>query len=178
LQRLAVAAGAGGLTGSVLLLVTDEALFSRLVPWLILLACALLGGQKRLRTLLRIGERHGGETPVPAQMVATYAVSIYGGYFGAGLGIMLLAVLGVLFTDPLPRLNAVKQALALVINVTAAIFFAGSGKVVWTFTAVMLPASLLGGVVGGKLVGKVPPGLLRAGIVTFGTILAFWYLLR
>jgi uncharacterized membrane protein YfcA len=84
----------------------------------------------------------------------------------------------VLFTDPLPRLNAVKQALALVINVTAAIFFAGSGKVVWTFTAVMLPASLLGGVVGGKLVGKVPPGLLRAGIVTFGTILAFWYLLR
>jgi hypothetical protein len=178
--RLSVAGGLGGLTGSILLVVTGEAAFRQLVPWLILLACALLGGQQWIRRALRIGaaDAAGRHHSSPVTLGATYLVSIYGGYFGAGLGIMLLAVLGLLFADPLPRLNALKQALALVINVVAAVFFAFSGHVLWTVALVMAPASLLGGVVGGKLVGRIKPAALRVVVVTYGTVLALWYLLR
>ena len=180
LRRLSVAAGLGGLTGSVLLIVTGEAAFRSLVPWLILLACALLGGQQVIRRVLRIGSRSDSSARGAAvvTLVATFAVSIYGGYFGAGLGIMLLAVLGLLFGDPLPRLNALKQALALVINVVAAAFFSFSGHVLWTVALVMAPASLLGGVLGGRVAGRIRPTVLRAVVVTYGTVLALWYLLR
>ena len=178
LTRLCVAAGLGGLTGSILLVVTGEAAFKRLVPWLILLACALLGGQQWIRKLLRLGLAEHGDRPPAVTLGATYLVSIYGGYFGAGLGIMLLAVLGLLFGDGLKRLNALKQALALVINVVAAAFFSFSGHVLWTVAAVMAPASLLGGVVGGKLVGHIKPTALRAVVVSYGTVLALWYLVR
>ena len=178
LTRLSVAAGLGGLTGSILLIATGEAAFKRLVPFLILLACALLGGQQWLRKVLKLGAReHGVDSPV-LTLTATYLVSIYGGYFGAGLGIMLLAVLGLLFRDPLPRLNAVKQVLALVVNVVAAVFFSFSGHVLWTVAAVMAPASLLGGVLGGKFVGRIRPAALRAVVVAYGTVLAIWYLGR
>ena len=107
---------------------------------------------------------------------STFLVSIYGGYFGAGLGIALLAVLGLVIDETLPRLNALKQVLALVINVVAACFFAGSGQVIWSLVAVMAPASLLGGVAGGKLVNKIKPAVLRAAVVTYGTVLAVYYL--
>lgn len=178
LRRLAVAGGLGGLTGSILLLVTGEAVFKQLVPYLILLACALLGGQVWIRKVLRIGKReHGVESPVTA-MIVTYAASIYGGYFGAGLGIMLLAVLGLLYSEPLPKLNALKQALSFVVNVVAALFFVFTGKVLWTLVMVMAPASLLGGSIGGRLVGKIKPVVLRSVVVAYGTVLAIWYLVR
>jgi uncharacterized membrane protein YfcA len=80
--------------------------------------------------------------------------------------------------ESLPRLNALKQVLALVINVVAACFFAGSGHVIWSLVAVMAPASLVGGVAGGKLVTKIKPGVLRATVVTYGTVLAIYYLVR
>ena len=178
LRQVAVAAALGGLTGSALLLATGEAVFKRLVPFLILLACALLGGQGWIRKVLRIGARTDGSHSAPAAIASTYFVSIYGGYFGAGLGIMLLAVLGLLFADPLPKLNALKQAMSLVINVVAALFFVASGKVLWSLAAVMAPASLLGGTLGGRLVGVVKPSVLRVVIVTYGTVLAVWYLVR
>lgn len=177
-RKLSVAGGLGGLTGSILLVVTGEAVFKSLVPWLILLACALLGGQVWIRKVLRIGQReHGVESPV-TPLVVTYAASIYGGYFGAGLGIMLLAVLGLLYTDPLPKLNALKQALSFVINIVAALFFVFTGKVLWTLALVMAPASLLGGSIGGRLVGKIKPVVLRTVVVIYGTALAIWYLVR
>ncbi len=178
IRRLSVAAGLGGLTGSVLLITTGEAVFSKLVPWLILLACALLGGQNRIRSVLRIGAREHHEGSPVTPLVATYLCAIYGGYFGAGLGIMLLAVLGLLFDDPLPKLNGLKQVLALVINLVAAAFFVTSGKVVWSFVLVMAPASLLGGVIGGRLVTRIKPSVLRAVVVTYGTVLAVYYLVR
>jgi uncharacterized membrane protein YfcA len=178
LPALAVAAGLGGLTGSILLLSTGEAVFTKVVPWLILLACGLLGGQNRIRALLKVGQReHGTDSPLGPR-IAIYFAAIYGGYFGAGLSIMILAVLGIAFTDSLVRLNAIKQLLSLVINVVAAIFFATTGKVQWTLAAVMAPASLLGGLAGGKLVGVIKPRVLRAVVVTYGTVLAIYYLVR
>ena len=177
LIRLSIAAALGGLAGSVLLLATGEAAFTKLVPWLILLACALLGGQNYIRKWLGIGARPHG-APSAIAVLATFVVSIYGGYFGAGLGIALLAVLGLVIDETLPRLNALKQVLALVINVVSACFFAGSGHVIWTLVAVMAPASLLGGIAGGKLVNRIKPSLLRGAVVTYGTVLAVYYLVR
>ena len=149
----------------------------RLVPWLILLACALLGGQNYIRRWLRIGTEHHS-APGWISVASIFLVSIYGGYFGAGLGIALLAVLGLVIDETLPRLNALKQVLALVINVVAASFFAGSGEVLWSFAAVMAPASLLGGIAGGKLVNVIKPTVLRAAVVTYGTVLAVYYIVR
>ena len=177
LVRLSIAAALGGLTGSVLLLATGEAAFTKLVPWLILLACALLGGQNYIRRWLGIGTRPHG-APSAIAVLSTFVVSIYGGYFGAGLGIALLAVLGLVIDESLPRLNALKQVLALVINVVAACFFAGSGHVIWSLVAVMAPASLVGGVAGGKLVTRIKPATLRAAVVSYGTILAIYYIFR
>jgi uncharacterized membrane protein YfcA len=178
LKMLSIAAGFGGLTGSIILVTTGEELFKALVPWMILLACALLGGQNRIRAALRIGERHHETSSPVGPLIATYLMAIYGGYFGAGLGIMVLAVLGLLYSDPLPRLNALKSALALVINLVAATFFLFSGDVLWTMVLVMAPASLLGGMAGGRLVNHIKPGVLRAVVVSYGTLLAIYYLVR
>jgi uncharacterized membrane protein YfcA len=194
LRVLCGAAGIGGLTGSVLLVSTDEKLFEQLIPWMILTACALLGGQNYIKRALRIGASpdvaagsaiDGMPTgAVPAERspvvagISIFVVSIYGGYFGAGLGIMMLAVLGLLYSDTLNRLNAHKQALSLVVNVTAALFFVWTGKVYWGLALAMAPASLLGGWCGGRLADVISGPWLRRVVVTYGTVLAFYYLLR
>ncbi|MGH9061425.1 MAG: TSUP family transporter, partial [Acidimicrobiales bacterium] len=104
--------------------------------------------------------------------IAVLLGAVYGGFFGAGLGIMLLAVLGVLCADSLVRLNAVKQAMSLLINVVAAVFFAVSGHVRWELVPTMAVASLIGGTVGGRLVRVINPVLLRRAIVVFGVAVA------
>jgi uncharacterized membrane protein YfcA len=112
---------------------------------------------------------------VPA-LAAVFLAAIYGGFFGAGLGIMLLAILGVFLDDSLIRLNALKSALALVINVLAALFFLFSGKVVWSAALVMAVTSLVGGGVGGRLAVRLRPDVLRVAVVVFGLAVAvtFW----
>jgi hypothetical protein len=181
-RRLLPAAALGGLTGSVLLVVTSDKLFSSLVPWLILVATLLLALQDRLRQWLRIGVPVAGEDGMPAVahdpmwlLVPIYVAAIYGGYFGAGLGIMLLAVLGLVLHEPLSRLNALKQVLSLAINVVAALFFVFSGKVVWGFAVAMAIGSLVGGHFGGRLAGWLDPRTLRAIVVVFGTAVSIYY---
>jgi uncharacterized membrane protein YfcA len=181
LRSLLVVAGVGGLIGSVLLVLSPESFFRGIVPWLILLACGLLAsGEAVKRWLARRraaqGRAHRPVGPVPLHL-AVLGAAVYGGYFGAGLGIMLLAVLGLALDDPLPRVNALKQALSFVINVLAASFFVFSGKVVWTYAAVMAVTSLLGGNVGGRLVDRLRPTVLRAVVVVFGTLVALRMLL-
>jgi uncharacterized membrane protein YfcA len=101
-----------------------------------------------------------------------FAGSIYGGYFGAGLGIVTLATLGLFLEDRLAHLNALKQAIAFVTNVVAALFFLTSGKVEWSLALVMAPASLVGGSVGGRLASRLNPRVLRAVVVLAGIAVA------
>jgi uncharacterized membrane protein YfcA len=176
---LSIAAAAGGLVGSVLLVVSSEKLFNAIVPFLVLLACALLAFQDRIRLLLpmRVGGSVAPDAPPATMLVAAvFASSIYGGYFGAGLGIVNLAVLGLLIDDRLSRLNALKQVISLVTNGVAALFFVFSGKAVWSLVAVMAPASLVGGAVGGRLARRMHPRLMRALVVLIGLAVAigFW----
>jgi uncharacterized membrane protein YfcA len=108
--------------------------------------------------------------------LAVFAAAVYGGFFGAGLGIMLLAILGLFSDDRLVRVNAVKQALAFVINICAAVLFAATGHVRWELVPVMAVAALIGGNIGGRLSRVVNPTILRRVVVLFGIAVAvqFW----
>ena len=104
--------------------------------------------------------------------------SIYGGYFGAGLSVIVLSALGITVNDSLTRLNALKQAIALAVNVAAAVFFVFSGQVVWPLAIVMAVGALIGGTLGGKLAGKIKPSTLRWMVVTIGVIVSIVYFLK
>lgn len=178
LRRLMAAGVVGGFIGALLLVSTPEKLFRELVPYLILLASALLAVQDRVRqwvTARRDGAGGAAEGWVAAPVLAA---AIYGGYFGAGLSVIILAVLGLALDDTLTRLNGLKQAIAFATNVTAALFFLFSGQVVWSAAAVMAVGALLGGVLGGRLAGRIRPKTLRLVVVTIGVIVALIYLLR
>ena len=103
---------------------------------------------------------------------------MYGGYFGAGLGIMLIAVLGLFSAVPFTQLNAVKQPLAAAINLSAAAFLVFSGKIEWTLVAVMAPASLLGGALGGRLSTYLPANRFKWVVITIGVVISVIYLVR
>jgi hypothetical protein len=172
-----IAAGCGGLAGSVLLMVTSESVFRQIVPLLILTACALLAAQDRIRGSLQ-ARRGAGESHHGLEVAAIGLVSTYGGYFGAGLGIMLMAVMGLFSELSFIRLNAVKQLLAFIISISAAGILSFSGEVVWTLVLVMAPGSVIGGHFGGTIVGLLPPTRLRLGVIVFGVVVALVYLLR
>ena len=169
----------GGILGGVLLLNTGERLFRDLVPYLILLACALLAAADPLRGwLLR---RTGNTQPASLGVWAAAAVflaAIYGGYFGAGLSVIVLAVLGLLLSQPLTQLNALKQAVAFSVNIAAAVFFVFSGQVLWPAALGLAVCAWVGGTLGGKLASRVKPAVLRGVVVTIGVIVALVYLLR
>jgi uncharacterized membrane protein YfcA len=172
-----ITAALGGLGGSILLVVTSEAVFRQIVPFMILAACALLGFQDRLRAMLT--QRSQGSTSHRVlELASILLAATYGGYFGAGLGIMLVAVLGLFSHLPFTRLNAVKQTMSLVINSCAAAFLVFSGRIEWTLVLVMAPASLVGGHLGGRLVGVIPGKRLRPFVIMFGVIVALIYLFR
>jgi len=177
LWLLGPAGALGGIAGGLLLLNTGETMFRALVPYLILVATGLLAVQDRLRTWLvaRAG-RNGAATPHQAWTVApVFLAAIYGGYFGAGLSVIVLAVLGLVLEDTLTRLNALKQIISFSINIAAAIFFMFSGQLVWSAMLVMAVGALAGGVLGGRLAGRIKPAALRRLVVTAGVVIALIY---
>jgi uncharacterized membrane protein YfcA len=173
------AAIVGGVLGGWLLLQTGEKLFTDLIPWLILLASGLLAIQDPVRAWLtrRMGVGQGAGLEKLSWLPVGVA-SIYGGYFGAGLSVIVLSALGLTINETMTRLNALKQAIAFAVNVAAAIFFVFSGKVVWPLTIVMAVGALLGGTLGGKLAGKIKPSTLRWTVVTIGVIIAIIYFFK
>ena len=178
---LVLPAGAiGGLAGGILLLNTGERLFRELVPFLILLASGLLAIQDPLRALLI---RHAEQTGSSADsgfwvVIPVILAAVYGGYFGAGLSVIVLAVLALVLEDTLTRLNALKQAVSFSVNTTAAILFLFSGQVWWTVALVMAVCSVAGGVLGGRLAGRISPILLRRIVVVVGVVVGIIYLVR
>jgi len=180
LATLLPAAGLGGLGGALLLLHTSERLFYSLVPWLLLLGSGLLWAQPQLRRwIVQRLKRQGRNNPSEHQAILPILLaSIYGGYFGAGLGVILLAVLALTLDDNITRLNGLKQALSLASNSTAAWVFIGSGQVHWSAAALMAAGALVGGVLGGRLAGKVNPDTLRTFVVIAGVVLALVYFLH
>jgi uncharacterized membrane protein YfcA len=172
----AVVAALGGLAGSVLLVLSPESAFRVLVPFLVLLATVLLAMQDRLRRWVTGRGQHQAHGTIG--LVGVFFAAVYGGYFGAGLGIMLVAILGIFSDLTFTRLNAVKQLLAFLINTSAAAFLCFSGKAVWTLVAVMAPAAMIGGTMGGRLARVVPAQRLRSGVIALGLVVSAIYFIR
>ncbi len=169
-------AALGGIAGALLLLYTDESAFDFVVPFLILFAAGLLAVQDRLRTWLFARASSGLSESWAAVPVALAA--IYGGYFGAGMGVMILGALGVVIVDSLTRINALKQTVSLSANAAAAAVFVVSGRVDWPIAGVMLLCALAGGAVGGVVASRIPPAVLRWAVVTLGVIVAAVYFVK
>lgn len=170
----------GGVIGGYLLLQTGERLFRELVPYLILLASALLAIQEPVRAWLirRLAEGESSAGMEKSAWLPVGLASVYGGYFGAGLSVIVLSALGLTLEDTLTRLNALKQAVAFSVNVAAAIFFLFSGQVLWSAALVMAVGALIGGTLGGRLAGRIKPSTLRWTVVVIGVIISIIYFAR
>jgi uncharacterized membrane protein YfcA len=171
----------GGALGAWLLLRTSETTFVRIVPLLILGATLLLAVQemvtRRLGLLARAHERP--TTPwVTFVFVFQFLVSIYGGYFGAGMGILMLAALGLIGLTDLHQMNGLKNLLAICINGIAAIYFAVTGSVRWTDGLIMAAASIVGGYTGARLAKRLGRTFVRAAIVAIGLVMSIALWLR
>jgi uncharacterized protein len=177
---LAVTSGLGALVGALLLVISSRRLFEELAPVLVLVAVGLLAAQPRLSRMAtdRAATPHEREHPTGRLHVANFLASVYGGYFGAGLGIMLLAILAIGLEDSLQRLNALKGLLSLVVAVVAAVFFALFGPVHWDAAAVMAAASFAGGHVGVGVARRISDRGLRLGVIVIGTGVAIWLFAR
>lgn len=181
LRLLVPTAVLGGLVGGLLLLSTSERLFRDLVPWLILLACGLLASQERVRRWVNARasrQAQPAHREQPWVILPVFVAAIYGGYFGAGLSVIVLAVLALVYDDSLTRLNGLKQAIAFSVNVAAAGFFLFSGRVVWQAAAVMAVGAVIGGALGGRLASRIAPATLRRAVVGIGVVVALIYLVR
>ena len=170
----------GGFIGGLLLLDTGEKSFRALVPFLILMASGLLAAQEPMREWLVRRSGRSRVTPLPEPWAAfpVGLAAIYGGYFGAGLSVIVLALLGLMVEDSLSRLNACKQMIAFGANSAAALFFLFSGRVVWSVALVMALGSSVGGALGGRLAGRIKSGTLRWVVVTIGAAVALVYFVR
>jgi hypothetical protein len=195
LRPLAGVALAGAVAGSLLLLVTSDDAFDALAPWLVLAASGLFAAQPWLAGRLAArreaaargpgGAGRGGDAPVPPEsahrglrFAGIFVASVYGAYFGAGLGVLLLAVLGITLPGRLGDLNAVRTVLALLVNSIAVVVFAIAAPVVWSAAAAMAAASLAGGYVGARTASRMPVPVFRAVVLALGLAAATGLFLR
>ncbi len=169
---LAIPSLAGGVTGAVLLLALPESAFESIVPYLILIACVLVALQPRLSRRLAAHRAAGGRGHGPMLALGVYLTAIYGGYFGAAQGVILISLLGILVDDSLVRLNALKNLLALFVNGIAAVLFIASGQVAWLAAVLIAVGAIVGGQVGAMIGRRMSPLVLRGAIIVIGTIVS------
>jgi uncharacterized membrane protein YfcA len=159
----------GALAGAALLLVAPASAFEVAAPFLILAACAALAAQPWIERAVRAGAGHRRESHrSPALHLLVFAAAVYGGYFGAALGIVLLAVLAAFLDDDLQRVNALKGLLSLVIGFVSAVYLLAAGPVVLLAAAVMAAGSLIGGQAGVSVARRMPAAALRWTVVVYG----------
>lgn len=177
LPPLAVAAALGSTVGCALLLVTPTDAFDRIVPLLVLLAAGLLAAQPTIAR--RVGEPVDGQPWVRrAQLGGVFVASIYGGYFGAALGVVYLGVLALTIAEPLRRLNGLKAGLSVVDASVSVVVFSLFGPVEWWAVAVAAPAALVGGYLGARVAKRIDERALRIGVVVVAVLVAGWLALR
>jgi hypothetical protein len=167
LVRLSPVSIAGGVAGAVLLLTTPSALFTQLAPWLILGAAALFAAQPFLRRALDGASSTPPDRPV-LLMAGTFGASVYGGYFGAGLGVMLMAILGLSLPDSLARTSGLRSLVSMVVNGVAAAVFLIHGGLAAEAVGLLAVGSLFGGWIGARAALAVPASVLRAFVILVG----------
>lgn len=171
---LAILSATGALVGALILLALDNAEFRALVPWLLLGATALFAAGPWLKPKRADGAHVAVLGPVTGRIVQ-FATAVYGGFFGAGMGVMMLATLGLTQPGDYHRLNALKNLLSVVIAAVAILVFVSGGLISWAAAAVMIPAVALGGYFGVYAARRVPQPALRGVVIFIGVALAIYY---
>jgi uncharacterized membrane protein YfcA len=177
LLLLAVPSFIGGLMGAEILVVTTPALFARVVPFLVLFATLMLASRDLISRRLR---RDSGEAHVTTAgrvwgIIFQFFVAAYGGYFGAGIGILMLGSFSIMGLCDIHEMNAMKTPLAAIINVTAFVFFAYKGLVVWYLALLMMVGAIIGGYSGARLAKRVNPRPMHYIVVAIGLIVSIWF---
>ena len=169
--RLSMAGLAGGVIGAVLLLALPSTTFEKVIPFLILAAVGLTLAQPRMARLAaaRDGARRNES---PLLLAGVFATGVYGGYFGAAQGVILLGLLGVFLDDHLQRLNAVKNVITVVVNGAAAVIFIAVHPIRWSAAGLIAAGAVAGGQLGAAVGRKLSPALLRGAVVIVGTVVA------
>jgi uncharacterized membrane protein YfcA len=170
---LVAASALGGLLGALILLALDNAAFRALVPWLLLAATALFAAGPWLVRWINSGDRR---MPEPLIAAIQFVASIYGGFFGAGMGVIMLATLGLTADNDYHRINAIKNLLSIVIAIIAIAVFISGGIVSWPHALVMIPGVAFGGYGGVWVARRVPQPVLRAVVIAIGVVLSVYYL--
>jgi uncharacterized protein len=170
LMRLAAASLCGGVVGAVLLLSLPASAFKAIVPGFIVIALVLILAQNRLSAALASHRNPGRVHTRPLAIAGVFASGVYGGYFGAAQGIMLLAILGLALDDDLQRINAIKVVLAGLVNFVSGVIFVFAAHVAWLPALLIAVGSLIGGVLGARYGRRLPAPALRAVIVAVGIV--------
>ena len=167
----------GGLAGGILLVRTPSHVFDTLVPFLILFATLLFMANTSFNHFFgaRLAAMHGADPPrswVVGAAVFQLAVAVYGGYFGAGIGILMLASLGLLGFEDVHAMNALKVRLGFLINIVAALYFIASGLVDWPSAGIMAVGTIVGGYGGARLAQNIPQSRVRTIITLIGLVIS------
>ncbi|MFL5262461.1 MAG: sulfite exporter TauE/SafE family protein [Myxococcales bacterium] len=187
LPLLLALAVAGGAAGATLLLVTPAPAFRRLVPWLLVAATALFAAAPRLVRAARepvrpersSAKRCGVEGAGRGRAIAgVLLVSLYGGYFNGGLGVLLLALFALLGHDDLNAMNGLKNLASAALSAVAVAFYAAGGIVRWREAILMMAGTIAGGYLGARAARRIPPPCLRAAIIATGVIMAAVFFVR
>jgi len=174
IMLLALPSLIGGAIGSLLLTELPAEAFAGLVPWLILTAAALFAVQPHLARWLGIGKPHDEPTrgTTVGIVVFQFLVAVYGGYFGAGIGILMLASLAMMGLQDIHVMNGLKTLFATLINGVSAVWFVWRGEIDWRSAGMMMVAAIIGGYLGARIARKLNRDLVRRGVVTIGVLLA------
>lgn len=180
-RALAVTSLLGGVAGAIVLLATPVSSFRAIVPFLILGSCGLLAAQPRLsrRVAAKQKDMAAGRSEVTLGLQAgVFASAVYGSYFGAGLGVLLLGFLGILLAEGMQRLNALKGLLSLLINAVSVIVFVVAGQVAWWFTLILGVSAWIGGAAGVGVARRLSPSVLRGAVIVLGIGVAVGMLVK
>jgi uncharacterized protein len=172
-RRLAMLASfsvSGGIVGAILLLILPAAAFKDIVPGFIVIALVLIVFQTRINRFLEARGSERGDHAGPFALAGVFAGGVYGGYFGAAQGIMVLAILGLSIEDRLQRLNALKVVMTGAVNLVSGIVFVFAAHVAWAPAGLIAGGSVLGGVIGARVGRRLSAQVLRAVIVVVGVV--------
>jgi len=176
-RHLLVAAGivsvVGAVIGAVLLLHTPPKVFVRMIPWLLLFATAVFA----LSPLIT-KRQHSARPHTPAQLVIQFLIAIYGGYFGAGMGILMLAVLSFSGLPNMNAANGLKNVLSVIINGTAIIPFVIAGIIVWKIALLMAVFTMIGGYAGSRFFRRVPSSVTRIIVLCIGVAMSAYFFVK
>ena len=180
---LGLSSALGAITGAFLLTITSEQVFAKLVPWLLLFATVSFTAgpylQQFIKTRKAVVQTQSKTAGVGLMSSISYFLaSIYGGYFGAGQGIMLMTILTLTGVEDVQEANALKNAIATVVSLVAVIVLAYKGLIIWKFGVLMIVGATIGGLYGGTLAKRLNKKTLRAIVIIVGTLLTAWYFLK